>query len=227
MSSKDILNRHAKEILTKIVAGEELQKLQEEYGVDQGDITDYYRKLFENDRNNLRRFNFVVQYGQQKTATKEIDQSEFEYCVEEYLAKNMTLREAGQRLGISYQFFREKMKEYFEEHEDLREIYEYAILNRTNYRKIDFRKYMVEMLKNRFSQEQIETKYGFRPKTMDRKIVALLYRGNRRLYKAYKIWVEALAQKRELNEEETDCIDKTVHLYEIRFKIEEEEAEDC
>ncbi len=47
LNSKEILDKNAKQILRKILQGETLSNIQEEYGVDKGTITDYYRNLFE------------------------------------------------------------------------------------------------------------------------------------------------------------------------------------
>ena len=73
MRSKEILDRNAKQILRRILQGESLTKLQEEFGIDKGTITDYYRELFKSDERALEIFDNVLQIKKSQSSKVNID----------------------------------------------------------------------------------------------------------------------------------------------------------
>lgn len=174
LNSKEILDKNAKQILRKILQGETLSNIQEEYGVDKGTITDYYRNLFEKGKRALEIFNLVLQNKKVKTSTIEIEDEKLGKVVQRYSEGKLNLKQAGKELEISDQTFKKKMLFYLEKHEDLRDKYEHKKAKRAYYGSLDFRKLAVEMLENNCTQKEIEEKYELKPKTLSKKCLHLM-----------------------------------------------------
>lgn len=222
MNNKEILDKNAKEILRRILQGESLSKIQREYDIDKGTITDYYRKLFENDKRALDIFDMVLQNKKARTSTIEIDDKKLENSIQRYLKGSLNLKQAGKELGISEQTFKKKMLLYLEKHENLQKEYDNKKAKRADYKELDFKKLAVEMLENNFTQKEMEEKYDLKCKTLSKKISGFDNDTDRELHNACKILAEAMMNKQKLSHNEIQYIENVVKKYKMKFKEEEE-----
>lgn len=215
MRGKEILDHNAKEILRKILSGQSLTSLQNEYQVDQSTIADYYRNIFEVDERALAIFNDILANNKQKTSTIEIDDMELERVIRQYLQGSITLKEAGAELGISAQTFKKRMSLYLPQNKELEMCYH--LKRRNNYEQIDFRRLALEMLKDKLTQKEIEEKYHLVPKTLSKKISGFHNTKDEKLYIACKLLAEETMNRRELSDEEMKYISTVIEEYEEKF----------
>lgn len=206
------MDANAKKILEKILKGESLTKLQNEYKVDKNTITNYYRDIFQNDERALSLFNTVLQRKKEQTSSVELDASHLEDSIWQYIDGKMTLKQAADSLGIHEQTFKKKMLEVVAEREDWIQKYQQRKAQRANYQTVDFQALIVEMLTMKKSQKEIEIEHNLKPKTMSKKI-ANLQNTEPELYRACKIWANAESRKRLLDEDEVNEINSIVVEY--------------
>ena len=157
LRAKKILDENAKDILFKIINGASLKEIKEEYHVDPKTVKNYYRELFEKDDRSRKIFDEILLLRKKKTSSVKVDKAEFKQCVKDYLNGYITLKEAGEALGIHYQTFQKKMEKYVEKHDKLKSKYEKR--KKINYENIDFEPILIEMLEKKTTQRDIEQEH--------------------------------------------------------------------
>ena len=218
MKSKEILDKNAKEILRRILMGESLTVLQNEYKVEKGTITDYYRKIFESDSKALEMFDKVLENTKKKTSSVNIEEEKLDEVVKEYLQDSITLKEAGKKLNVHSQTFKKLMLKKIGEDEELTNLYKKKVQKRASYKDFDFKKAIVQMLDSRVTQAEIEELFELKPKTLSKKISALRNTEDDKLYQACKMLSDSTMNKRELTFHENSFIDDVVNEYKEKEK---------
>lgn len=203
MKNKQNLDKHAKEILRRILLGETLEVLGEEYEVDKNEIVDYYREIFEKDERSLEIFNNVLE---------EEAKIQFRNNVIKYINGELTLKQAATRLGIHYQTFKKRMLEYMATDKELLNLYE-TNKEKNDYSQIDFVGLAIEMLENKCTQIEMEEKYQLKAKTLSKKIAGFQ---DKDLSEACKSLAESFAYKRALSDSEINFINSVIKEYKKR-----------
>lgn len=203
MKNKQNLDKHAKEILRRILLGETLEVLGEEYEVDKNEIVDYYREIFEKDERSLEIFNNVLE---------EEAKIQFRNNVIKYINGELTLKQAATRLGIHYQTLKKRMLEYMATDKELLNLYE-TNKEKNDYSQIDFVGVAIEMLENKCTQIEMEEKYQLKAKTLSKKIAGFQ---DKDLCEACKSLAESFAYKRALSDSEINFINSVIKKYKKR-----------
>lgn len=209
MKNKQNLDKHAKEILRKILLGETLEVIGEEYQVDKNVIIDYYRRIFEKDERSLEIFNNVLE---------EEAKIQFRNNIIKNINGEITLKQAAAGLGIHCQTFKKRMMEYLATNNELLKLYE-TNKGRNDYSHIDFMELVIEMLENKCTQIEMEEKYQLKAKTLSKKIAGFK---DKRLCEACKILAESFAYKRALSNDEINYINSVIKEHREDREIEAE-----
>ena len=209
MEHKQNLDKNAKEILRKILLGEDWKVLERDYQVDKNVTVDYYRGIFEKDKRALEIFDNVLE---------EETKMQFRNNVIKYINGELTLKQAAADLGIHYQTFKKRMMEYMATNNELLKLYEMNKI-KNDYSQIDFVELAIEMLENKCTQMEMEEKYQLKAKTLSKKIAGFK---DKRLCEACKILAESFAYKKSLSDNEIDYINFIIKEYKENRDIEEE-----